>query len=57
MGQRTGLRFRIYMILSALVFITLAGGLVMVWYTYRMEALTTAITEKDLDCFSNRRVP
>jgi len=31
--------------------ITMAGGMVTVWYTYQMEHLLTAITEKDLAAF------
>jgi len=39
------------MILTALVFITLTGGGVMVWYTYRMEGLLTAVIAKNLAAF------
>jgi len=46
--QKISLRIRIYSILIALVFITMAGGIVTVWYTYRMEHLLTSITEKDI---------
>jgi signal transduction histidine kinase len=35
----------------ALVFITMAGGIVTVWYTYRMEDLLTSVTEKDIAAF------
>lgn len=45
------LRARIYSILILLVFITLAGALIMVWYTYRMEGLLTSIVEEDLAAF------
>jgi signal transduction histidine kinase len=45
------LRTRIYIILIALVFITMAGGIVTVWYTYRMEDLLTSVTEKDIAAF------
>jgi len=51
MWQKISLRTRIYFILIALAFITIAGGLVMVWYTYRMENLLTSLTEKDLAAF------
>jgi signal transduction histidine kinase len=37
--------------LLALVMITMAGGIVTVWYTYQMENLLTAVTEKDLAAF------
>ena len=33
------LRSRLYLILAALVLITLIGGLVMVWYTFRIDRL------------------
>jgi signal transduction histidine kinase len=49
--SRISLRVRIYLILIALVFITLAGGMVTVWYTYRMDHLLTAVMEKDLAAF------
>jgi signal transduction histidine kinase len=45
------LRGRIYTILTALVFITLMGGLVMIWYTYRMEGLLTSIVDKNLAAY------
>jgi signal transduction histidine kinase len=51
MWKNISLGIRIYIMLSALVFITIAGGLVTVWYTYRMEHLLTTITEKDLVAF------
>jgi signal transduction histidine kinase len=48
---KISLRVRIYVILLALVMITMAGGIVTVWYTYQMEHLLTAVTEKDLAAF------
>jgi len=45
------LRIRIYVILNCLVLITMAGGIVTVWYTYRMEHLLTAVTEKNIAAF------
>ena len=45
------LRVRIYTILAALLFITFAGGVVMVWYTYRMEGLLTSVIAKNLAAF------
>ena len=42
------LRRRIYLVLSTLVFITLMGGIIMIWYTYRIEALLTTIADKNL---------
>lgn len=51
MWHRINLRIRIYVILFALIAITLGGGLVMVWYTYQMQALLQHITEKNLAAF------
>ena len=48
MWLRLNLRYRIYLILSALVLLTLSGGLLTVWYTYRMEGLLTTITDKNI---------
>ncbi len=47
-GKRISLRVRIYLPLAALVCITMAGALITVWYTYRIEALLTSVIEKDL---------
>lgn len=49
--RKISLRVRIYVILIALVMITMAGGIVTVWYTYQMEHLLTAVTVKDLSAF------
>ena len=51
MWRKISLRARIYIILIALASITIAGGLVMVWYTYRLQVLLTLVTEKDLAAF------
>ena len=51
MWRKINLRVRIYVILIALVMITMAGGIVTVWYTYQMEHLLTAVTVKDLAAF------
>ena len=45
------LRTRIYLLLTALVLVTLMGGLVMVWYTYRMEGLLAHIISKNIATF------
>ena len=39
------------MILALLLFITLSGGLVMVWYTYRIEGLFTNILDRNIAGF------
>ncbi|GAB4349487.1 MAG: hypothetical protein Kow0099_32550 [Candidatus Abyssubacteria bacterium] len=43
-----GLRARILLTLAALVVISVCGGLVMIWYTYRMESLLTSIIQTDV---------
>ncbi len=42
------LRVRVFIALGALMFITFSGGLVMVWYTYRMDGLVTGIIERNM---------
>ena len=51
MWKRISLRVRIYVILTALVLITMAGGLVMTWYTYQMEELFTSIIDRNVAAF------
>jgi signal transduction histidine kinase len=51
MWHSISLRARIYIILTFLVFITLAGGFVTVWYSYKMEHLLTTVTEKEMAAF------
>jgi len=51
MWKKIGLRIRIYSVLTTLVAITLIGGLVMVWYTYRMEGLLTDLIDKNLAAY------
>ena len=48
MWKRISLRIRIYLILALLVLITFSSGLVMVWYTYRIESLFTYIIDKNI---------
>ena len=49
--QKISLRVRVYTVLTALVVITLVGGLIMVWYTYRMESLLADLVDKNLAAF------
>jgi len=49
--NRISLRGRIYLILSALVLITVTGALVTVWYTYRMEGLFTNVIDRNMAAF------
>ncbi|MBW1721593.1 MAG: MCP four helix bundle domain-containing protein [Deltaproteobacteria bacterium] len=51
MWKKISLRVRIYVTLTALVFVTFAGGLVMVWYTYQMEDLLSSIIDKNMEVF------
>ena len=51
MWNKLSLRVRIYMILTALVAITMVGGLVMVWYTFRMQSLLTNVVDKNVAAF------
>jgi signal transduction histidine kinase len=51
MQSRFSLRARIYMILALIAAITAAGGCVMVWYTYRMDALLTTIVTKNIAAY------
>ena len=42
------LRKRIYLVLAALVLITFMGGVVMIWYTYRIDGLITAVADENM---------
>jgi len=48
MGKRISLRARLFLILAALVIVTLAGGSVMMWYTYQIDALFEGIIDRDI---------
>ena len=48
MWNRIVLRKRIYLVLTALVLITFIGGVVMIWYTYRIEDLITAVADENM---------
>lgn len=47
------LRSRILLVLALIVGITVGGGLVMLWYTYRMDALMDTIIESHLAALQN----
>jgi signal transduction histidine kinase len=49
--MRFTLRQRVLIILAGFVLITFLLGLVLVWYTFRIEGLIASITEKDLSAF------
>ena len=46
-----GLRIRIYIILAALFFITCSGGIITVWYTYRIEGMFSNILDRNIAAF------
>jgi signal transduction histidine kinase len=48
---RISLKGRILLILSSFVVITFCGGLVLIWYTLRMDALVATIVDRDLSAF------
>jgi signal transduction histidine kinase len=49
--RRLNLRIRIYLLIAMLIMITLTGGIVMVWYTYRMEGLLTRLVDRNVAAF------
>ena len=51
MWKYVSLRARVYAILSTLVVVTIMGCMIIVWFTFRMEALLISITEKNLQTF------
>ena len=53
MWYRINLRNRIYLILAALVFTTLLGGFITVWYTYRLERVLTEIIDRNLVAYQS----
>lgn len=48
MWNKITLRKRLYLVLTVLFLVTLAGGLVTIWYSIRTEKLITSIIEKNL---------
>jgi signal transduction histidine kinase len=49
--RKISLRIRVTTVLISLVAITLVGGLIMVWYTYRMESLLADLVDKNLAAY------
>lgn len=47
------LRKRVFILITALLLITLIGGLITVWYTYRSEGVLTSIVEHNLAAFQS----
>jgi len=50
---RLSLRHRVLLILLGFVLVTILLGLILVWYTFRMEGLLASITARDLVAFQN----
>jgi len=48
MWKRISLRARVYLLLTALVSVTFVGGVIMVWYTYRMQSLLSDIIDRNI---------
>jgi len=46
--KKLTLRTRIFLFLTGIVLITLIGGAVMIWYTYRMEAILSRTAEMNI---------
>jgi signal transduction histidine kinase len=53
MKVKLPLRTRIFLVMSALVSITVMGGLVMIWYTHHIESTLTTIIEKNLTAYQS----
>ena len=51
MFERLSLRGRIFTLLSMLVIITLCGGMIMVWYSFRLEHILTSIIDRSLTAY------
>ncbi len=51
MWDKFSLRAGIYVVLASLVLTTLIGGLIMVWYTYRMEGLLADVIDRNVTAF------
>ncbi|MBW2284467.1 MAG: MCP four helix bundle domain-containing protein [Deltaproteobacteria bacterium] len=51
MWNKISLRIRIFVIVAALACITVGGGLVTTWYTYRIETLFSDIIDRDVAAF------
>ena len=51
MRKTCSLRTRLFIILGALVLVTLAGGSLMIWYTYQIGSLFQQLVHRDLQAF------
>ncbi len=48
MWEQIGLRTRVYLILCILLFITITGGIITVWYTFRIDSLLNSVLNTHL---------
>ncbi len=55
--MRFTLRQRVLIILAGFVLITVLLGLILVWYTFRMEGLMASVTESELVSLMNAEAP
>ncbi len=53
MWSRISLKHRIYVLLAAIFLITFSGAAVMIWYSYSIEGVLTAITDENLVAFQS----
>jgi signal transduction histidine kinase len=51
MKSKLPLRTQIFLVMTALVGITVMGGMIMIWTTYRMEDVLDAIIERDVAAY------
>ena len=53
MWNQITLRIRICLLLAALISVTLMGGIITIWYSYRMEILLTKVIDRDIAAFQS----
>ncbi len=53
MWNQITLRVRICLLLAALISVTLMGGIITIWYSYRMEILLTKVIDRDIAAFQS----
>jgi hypothetical protein len=49
--SRLSLKTRIYLLLATLITIALSSGVIMLWYTQRMQGLLAGIIDRNLAAF------
>lgn len=53
MWNQITLRIRICLLLAALISVTLMGGTITIWYSFRMEVLLNQVIDKDIAAFQS----